>query len=275
MTVILDKKLLEKLANKKGKTVKYIGEQITKKGSKLGISSQASLVLFLKAEGIPSTVYERKLNSDIKGEIRAHLELSNSSVTTKSFSKTSKTKVYNEKVLKIESLIIKEKIPLVSQKIIQDAYNNAEVYQVLFVFENSIRNFIATVLEKKFGADWWLADTGHSNAPVVSKDIKEEVAKRVETDKINSFHGSRSDKAIIYADFKDLGKIIQTNPAIFKPYFKGVTSGIGFLTHMLDVLALSRNNIAHMVNLEKNDRGRFLMNVNDWHNLLDTIISRL
>ncbi len=66
----LDQKLLKKLAQRLGKTEKYLREQVSKKAGKLGISSEAFLILWAKKEGIGTAVYQRKLPPNIQSEVR-------------------------------------------------------------------------------------------------------------------------------------------------------------------------------------------------------------
>ena len=66
----LDANLLGKLIKKKKKDEKYIREQISKKANKLGISSEAYLVLWAKQERIGTGTYQRKLPPEIQAEIR-------------------------------------------------------------------------------------------------------------------------------------------------------------------------------------------------------------
>jgi hypothetical protein len=88
----LDSVLLGKLKDKTGKELQYLREQVAKKASKLGISSEAYLVVWAKKFGIGTTNYQRTLDSSIQTEIREALATifatktkpsSNTSVETK------------------------------------------------------------------------------------------------------------------------------------------------------------------------------------------------
>lgn len=70
MSTRFDTKLLTKLAKRTGKTEKYLREQISVRAGKLGISSEAFLILWAKKEGIGTAVYQRKLPSHIQLEVR-------------------------------------------------------------------------------------------------------------------------------------------------------------------------------------------------------------
>ncbi len=66
----LDQKLLDKLKEKTGYSKKYLREQISKKAGRLGISSEALLVIWAKKEGIGTALYQRNLPDSIQAEIR-------------------------------------------------------------------------------------------------------------------------------------------------------------------------------------------------------------
>lgn len=69
----LDPKLLEKVAIKLGRDKKYIQSvrvRVSKKAAKLGISSEAALIILAKELGIGVAVYQRKLDPAKQAEVR-------------------------------------------------------------------------------------------------------------------------------------------------------------------------------------------------------------
>lgn len=71
----LDPNLLKRLSEKTGTTEKYLREQISKKASRYGISSEAELVLWAKSVGLGSSHYQRSLPVHLQQEIRETLPL--------------------------------------------------------------------------------------------------------------------------------------------------------------------------------------------------------
>ena len=71
--LILDAGILGKIAAKRGGAVNLVRVLVSKKARKLSISPQAALVLLAADHNVPTTVYQRKLASEIKAEIRAGL----------------------------------------------------------------------------------------------------------------------------------------------------------------------------------------------------------
>lgn len=68
---ILDQKLLLKIANKRGKQdISSIRNIVSKKAAKLGISSEAALILLAKEHDIGTSTYQRKLDATKQTEVR-------------------------------------------------------------------------------------------------------------------------------------------------------------------------------------------------------------
>ncbi|MEX0917183.1 MAG: Swt1 family HEPN domain-containing protein [Candidatus Paceibacterota bacterium] len=258
-------KLLEKLAKKLGKSEQYVREQISKRAK--GYSPVAYFVYWLTTEGIRSTVYQRSLSNSIKSEIQSLLQ--NNQKPTATTSNTKQKIQRAEKTFKIKALSIKAKSPLLEHQVVKEAHESAETYQALFIFENSVRNFIIKVLEKKHGKNWWNVNG------VVNGEIKQKVQQRQQDEKINSFHGKRGVHDIFYTDFSELATIIKNNAGTFNSLFSGMKGKTSFLTQKLEELAMSRNNLAHTCPLKKKDRDRFLLYFQDWYDQLDTINTRL
>jgi hypothetical protein len=66
----LDPQLLKKLADKIGKSVKYTREQIAKRASREGVSTEAYFLYWLKEKKIGFQVYKRSLPVEIQNEAR-------------------------------------------------------------------------------------------------------------------------------------------------------------------------------------------------------------
>ena len=71
----LDKKLLDKISDKLGIQQRAVNVKVSKKARKLGISSEAALVLLARELGIGTATYQRKLNPSIQTEVREALPL--------------------------------------------------------------------------------------------------------------------------------------------------------------------------------------------------------
>src|SRR5579871_4420701 len=72
--VILDPKLIAKLAEQFGKTEKYTRETVSKFAHKNGIPSEVALIILAKREGIGTALYQRSLDSTKQGQVREALQ---------------------------------------------------------------------------------------------------------------------------------------------------------------------------------------------------------
>jgi uncharacterized protein (TIGR02391 family) len=73
---ILDPKIMAKIANKIGKKdITDINKMVYKKATKLGISSEAALILLAKEHGIGTSTYQRSLDVTKQAEVRDSLPL--------------------------------------------------------------------------------------------------------------------------------------------------------------------------------------------------------
>jgi hypothetical protein len=66
----LDHHILEKLAEEIGKPEKYVREQISKRASRLGVSSEAAEILWARELHIPTARFQRKLPEPIQVQVR-------------------------------------------------------------------------------------------------------------------------------------------------------------------------------------------------------------
>lgn len=257
----LDPKLLKKLANKIGKSEKYVREQVSKKATRHRVSSEAYFVHLLLSENIGASQFRRSLSPQIQGEI-----LSLGGESSNIFQAHPVPKVNKKAVMASQAVLI-PKLPLLTIGNIKDASENGEIYPNLFLFENSMRTFIEKVMVQRYGSEWWKTR--------VNSEVQTGVKNRMRKEKLNPWHGSREASEIFYSDFTDLVKILNKNTSDFSPFFRQLPGGLSWLTQRLAELALSRHNIAHSAPLKKRDRNRFRMYFQDWYSQLDQLISQI
>ena len=135
--------------------------------------------------------------------------------------------------------------PLLPRSVVADAKRMAQVYPVLYIFENSVRAFVRLILKEQFGEDWW--EKG------VSKNIKNSVAGREAKDGAEAWYGKRGADELCYTLIADLAKIVRRNITLFQPYFKEVTSGVDFLLIKIQEIEKVRNTVAHHNSLTDDD----------------------
>jgi len=147
--------------------------------------------------------------------------------------------------------------PLLTDKVIAEGKEMAEeVYPLLYVFENSVREMILRVMQKAHGPNWWDSK--------VSSGIREEVEKRKKREDENPWHGKRGAHSICYTDLDHLGRIVQNNWVDFK----AILPRPQWLEQRLDEMGHSRNPVAHMNPLSRNDIQRIKVYFRDWETLV-------
>jgi hypothetical protein len=133
-----------------------------------------------------------------------------------------------------------------------EANKMADIYPDLYHLENLIRYVVMSVLEKKYGNDWW------ENRNVVSKTIAEKVEERRHFEGINRWVTKRGKQNIFYTDFRDLSRIIAQNSVIFKAIFADME-----IEAELRKLEPLRNIIAHNNPLSPKEIGRIKTALDD------------
>jgi len=248
----LDQKLLEKLANKLRKPTKYVKEQVSKKASKNNVQSEAYLVKWAKDVGIGCQTYFNRLDPNIKRQVSDLASAQN----ILSRSKQMSVKRSGKKQSRTKGMSIRPSGRLITNTMLKEAESNSNFYPELYVFENSLREFVKIVLNKKFGTNWW--DTK------VKKDIRDKVTSRMRKETMNPWHGNRGIHPLNYTDFSELINILRANEVQFRSFFTEVPNGLNWITQKLDEIYHSRNNIAHCSPLKKQDTMRFKTYFEDW-----------
>lgn len=147
--------------------------------------------------------------------------------------------------------------PLLGEKVMAEAREMAEqVYPLLYVFENSVREMIIRVMQGAHSANWW--DTK------VPQPIREEVHKRKAKEDQNPWHGKRGAHPIYYTDLEHLARIVQNNWTDFNT----ILPTPQWLTQRVNEIGHSRNPVAHMNPLSKDDVDRIKVYFRDWTKLI-------
>jgi hypothetical protein len=147
-----------------------------------------------------------------------------------------------------EAKIADVKVPpgSLTQKHIADAQKMAEVYPVLYVFENSVREFVDGHLTKAYGSNWW------GEPKLVPKEVRDTVERVRKAEQINRAHTSRNARPIYYTMLGDLVYIVVSekgNKVFKKPMFPRAT----WFPELVQSAEVTRNIFAHMNPLQKRD----------------------
>jgi Swt1-like HEPN len=144
-----------------------------------------------------------------------------------------------------------------SAKHMGDAERMARVYPLLYVFENSAREFIDGHLTDRYSKEWW------DDAKLVPTDVRRtvEISRRAEAE--NRTHTSRRARPIYYTTFGDLVRIVESEHGVkvFKPPLFPRRSWFPELVRSSEH---TRNIVAHMNPLQPADVRRLEMALQDW-----------
>lgn len=146
-------------------------------------------------------------------EIRADMQQINTAqqISTPAHSKkntqTNKQTIYRSCYLEFSSYP-----PLLTDSNLKDLRISSEAYQLIYIFENSIRQFINTILTKKYGNDWW-------NSTHFADEFKKKADDYKKSEDNTPWVKRGNPHPLYYLDFENLAKIIEKAKKIFKPYF--------------------------------------------------------
>lgn len=126
-------------------------------------------------------------------------------------------------------------------------------YRLLFVFENTVREFIDTRFTEEDKTTKWFESRAN-------KDMKEAVETRKKDEDKNQWHVGRNEGELYYLDFSHLSKLITNHWTVFKDFFPGQS----WVTTRLEEAKRSRNVIAHTNVLAAEESQRLEMYTRDW-----------
>lgn len=153
---------------------------------------------------------------------------------------------------------------VISPQIVKEAQKMANVYPIIYVFENSVRIVIKKIMESKYGKDWW------KKARIPTK-INEKIKIRKKDEDKNRWHGKRGSHEIFYTDIEELVSIIENNWDIFGPHLPKQH----IVKAIIEIIATSRNVIAHNNPLSTDDILSLKLNYKKWNNQVKGIKFKL
>jgi hypothetical protein len=138
------------------------------------------------------------------------------------------------------------------------AVRMAEFYQIFYMLENDMRQFVAGVMVETYEKDWW---TKHVPEPVRS------YAKSNKDRESKEGLPPRSKNLIDYLTFGHLGEIIKANWDVFAGLFPNCE--IERLEKVISRLNIARGPIAHCGYLPEDEVVRLKLAIRDWYALAE------
>jgi hypothetical protein len=131
-----------------------------------------------------------------------------------------------------------------------------KAYPFLYIFENSVRNVIKSLMENKYGPNWWEIKVKN-----LHKTIEDDVNRRMHEEKQNRWHSSkRGVHKIYYTDIDDLRIIVQDNWTVFRK----IHDRLSWVVEHIMQLSYSRNIIAHNNPLQGRDIQSIQTKIFEW-----------
>lgn len=139
-----------------------------------------------------------------------------------------------------------------SPRIIYNATKMSSVFMVFYCLENAVRELIQERLAERHGLTWW--------SDKIPKNIRENVEKLKDKEKVNRYHAQRSANNIGYTFFGQLCQIIINNWDDFSDLFPDQH----WINSRFNDLEMSRNIIMHTGNLPEIEIERIESICRDW-----------
>lgn len=148
--------------------------------------------------------------------------------------------------------------PILPSKILNEAKQMGGVYPLMYVLENSIREFIDRIMSAKHGSDWW-----DIQAP---PGLRDRVNNRMADDERNAWHQRRGAHQICYLDLKQLPALVRKIHKDVVPEFIPSTE---WFTQFIEEVYESRCVLCHMNPLDDNNVQAVKVRFNQWQKLIE------
>jgi hypothetical protein len=153
--------------------------------------------------------------------------------------------------------------PFIDSKTINAAYRNAELYARFYVFENTLRRVIHTIMERRYGSEWW-----YEFAP---RDIMNATFERRSGEGVPRWRGQWGAEPIFYTEVRDLVSIIENHGDVFANYI-GVELN---LNQHLELIERVRTSLAFTNPVAQKDREEFVVFLDRWQERLEQAQTQL
>lgn len=126
------------------------------------------------------------------------------------------------------------------------------IYELLYCFENSVRELIETTLRDTLAEKWW--DGG------VPEDIRKKADNRRRQDEKARWHGPRGQSPLNFVDFPELGTIITERWTDFED----LIGDKDWVEHYFDDMNQSRRAVGHTGEMNEHAVQRMELFVREW-----------
>jgi len=233
-----NKKLFAQLRKKTGKTRQAFWYRAQRMMQKHQITKDDAYCVIAHDEGIQLARY---LNVKTLDRIRGIIQQISTQTQTPVKSKPNQRggREGRPRVVQIGKAF-KLSDPILSDQKINEAKEMAEVYPLLYILENSIREVIDRILTSRYGKNEWLSH--------VKTKLREKVEGRMAEDKRNAWHQRRGARPIDYLDLNDLKHLMWK---IEDKVVPEIIPDMDWFVRRINDAYLSRCVVCHMNPLDK------------------------
>jgi hypothetical protein len=239
-------------------TPQALSLRVQRKKKATPMSTEDAVYLIAHEQGLKIDKY---LPKDTVDRVRALVHQTQPTVATRPDSPRMKAKGGTRQPKEIRfANHLKTTDMLLPEAKLKEARAMADVYPLLYVLENSMREVIRRVMKANHGDQWW--ETQLTTAKL--QEIHTKAGGRKQNEK--KWHQGRGAHPIDYIDLADLGTIILGKSAIFFPSVLG--DDVEWFRHFMKELEPSRNVLCHMNPLDENNIKGLQVQVGRWANLV-------
>ncbi len=149
---------------------------------------------------------------------------------------------------------------LLSPKHVREAERMARrVYPLLYVFENSIREYVDGHLAAAYGAQWF----ENAGATLVARPVRSAYERAHRADDEERWHSARNVRPIYYTELGSLAAIV-TSEEGWKVFGPPRFPRQSWFTELIHRASVSRNIVAHMNPLQPSDVTDLDRDVRNW-----------
>lgn len=246
-----NKKLREALLNKLDISSQALWQQCQKLKAQVPMTTEDATYIIAQRSGI---ILDKYLGKEAIERVRALYQqlIPVAHAPVKEMRGKVKDSIVKPRVIKIGK-DIKFDDPILPQKKINEAIEMADIYPLIYVLENSAREFIDKIMTAQYGKNWWDLQ--------VPEPLKKNVKKRMRDDEKNLWHQRRGARPIDYLDLKDLPDLMEIIEDSVAP---NIIPSAKWFRQLIEVVYKSRCVVCHMNPLDKNNIKAVEVQFNYW-----------
>lgn len=246
-----NKELRKVLLQKLGISPQALSQQCQKLKTQIPMTTEEAVYVIAQRNAI---ILDKYLDKEMVDRVRVLLQqiAPASQVLLRGTRGKAKEAFPEQRVIKIGKEF-KFTDPILPQKKILEARDMTAVYPLIYILENSIREFIDQIMISQYGDNWW-----SSKAPT---ELRNDVSKRMAEDQKHSWHQRRGARPIDYLDLKDLPRLMRKIEELVVP---DIIPTLEWFRQLVEEVYKSRCVVCHMNPLDKNNIQAVKVRFNHW-----------